>query len=110
MDKPISDQQRKALHLWFRQWAAAFAHEGVTMNLILNNLTKRGLEVLPTETCMKEQVWKVVSRAMTGNESTTKITNDDLEKIHLALTRWSSVEMNVVAPPFPSYENEDLQG
>lgn len=92
-----TDNQNRAMHLWFRQIAETCQNQGVTMNLIINHTH----DVSVTEYGVKA-LWHVLQKALYGTDSTAQIKKsgqiDKMVEHFVALFAKEEVEL----PPFPS--------
>lgn len=94
-----TSQQNKALHVY--------------CPLLADDLNAAGLEVQQTLTkpleipwnahLVKELIWRPVQRAMTGKESTTELTTDEIDKIYRVIDRHMA-QTHGISVPFPSDE------
>lgn len=100
-------QQNNALHLWFQQLADALNEKGITAQQIFS----RPVENFWTPEIVKE-IWRKVQKAMFGKRSTTQLfKTGEIDKVYDVLNKLISERTNgeVVVPPFPSYENEEIK-
>jgi hypothetical protein len=92
-----TDNQNRAMHLWFRQIAETCQNQGVTMNMVINHVH----DVSVTEHGVKS-LWHVLQKALFGTQSTTEIKKsgqiDKLVDHFVALFAKEEVEL----PPFPN--------
>lgn len=77
-EKQRSGLQNNALHLWCTQVAEALNAAGITFTQFF----KPGFEVPWNDKIIKEQVWKPVQGAMTGEGSTSKASTTDYPKVY----------------------------
>lgn len=94
-----TDEQNRALHLYFRWVAEALAEKHIDFRDLK-------VEIQPTEHLVKELMWKPIQIAMYGKESTTKLEKSELSAIydtlHRALLDADRFGVNV---PFPNKED-----
>ncbi len=95
-DKPRTNQQNKALHLYF--------------TLACQELTGAGLDIkkvvadIPwTPYNFKEYIWRPIQIAMTGKQSTTQLTTKEIDLIWEAVNR-TMAEMGLHVD-FPSIDS-----
>lgn len=81
--KQRTDKQRKALELYCKFIAEKLNEEGVTFQMFF----KPGIEVPWTQQIVKDNVWRPVQQAMTGDKSTTKPHTDQYPKIYEVVNR-----------------------
>ena len=75
--KTLTRQQQKSIYLYFRQVAKMMNENGFTMEMLINN----GFQVYITEHIIK-QLWLNIQNGMYGDESTTKLTTEKINKIY----------------------------
>ena len=76
-EKKRSLRQNAALHLWFQQLSDTFNQDGIDMRAFL----KANVDIYWTPYGVKEYIWKVVQKQAFGDDSTTKLTTDKINKI-----------------------------
>jgi hypothetical protein len=97
--KTRTNQQNRALHLYFSFMADAlneftsFQYQGL----------KDTYEIPYNVTIVKEFVWRPVQKAITGKESTTKLTTSDINEILRTFDKFFSEKG--IELTFPSWEN-----
>lgn len=97
-----TDQQNRALHLWFEQLAKVLNDEGKSMSVILQKFV---LDIPASKYSVKELLWKPLQSAMYGKESTTELLKkEEIDKVYDALCKFMGEEIQVQVPPFPSVE------
>jgi len=103
-----TDQQNKALHLWFHQLAKSLNDEGYSIQHVLS---KKTVDVPWTDTAVKEILWRPLQEIMVGEESTAQADSGDYTKVYETINRHLSTLFGVHVP-FPSMESlaEKRQG
>ena len=100
MSEPRTDQQNKAMHLYFQQVANALNDAGLTMEQTLQNLT---MEIEWTKESVKEILWRTAQRRLLGKQSTRELNKqEDITRIYEVVNRFLA-KMGIHVP-FPSYE------
>ena len=105
--KPVistrTEQQNKALHLFFTQLAEELNEKGMDMR----KLIRPEVEISWTTYSVKEYLWKPIQKILTGKKSTTKL--DKTQEINLIYDNLNRIivertkgEINF--PPFPCIE------
>ena len=100
-EKPKTDKQRAAAHLWMEQAAKVLNDHGVTKQIVLENLTTRGLDTAWTKESFKEDVYRPVFNAVAAKQSTEEANTTDHDIVVQGLQKWAAKELGVVLPPFP---------
>ncbi len=95
-----STSQNNALHLYCELLSKALNDSGYDMKLVLEKLSKDA-EIPWTQLTVKERLWKVVQKAMTGKQSTTEPTRKEYVDIYDALNR-ITIENFGVSVQWPS--------
>jgi len=65
MDKPKTDKQRAAIHLWFQQVADTLNDHAIDKRVVIEKLTTRGLDTRWTGDSFKADVYKPVFQKVT---------------------------------------------
>jgi hypothetical protein len=94
-----TDQQNKALHVWLREVGEALNDSGYDMR----NTLKHDIEIPWSEDRVKEFIWKPVQEAVTGKDSTTKLTTVEITEVHDILNKHLGEKLGIHVP-WPSYE------
>lgn len=89
----ITEQQRKALHVYFRQLAGLLAEQHF-------DFREMKVELTPTEQLVKDHMWKPVQEALYGKKSTTELTKDEVSVVYDHLHR-ALIEHFGINLPFP---------
>lgn len=99
-----SPRQNRALHLYLAQVAEALDREGHTVQDIVKQIKKA--EIHPTQSILKEIVWRPLQEIILGKESTTELGKLDVDKVYEVFNKWlgQSFEIHI---PFPSYDSEE---
>lgn len=96
-----TEQQNKALHLWFTQVAEALDSEGLSIQEVLAKAVDRPW----TETSVKELMWRPIQKAMLDKESTTGLERSECSKVYEVLNRHLGTHFGVHVP-FPSEDGQ----
>ena len=75
--------QNRSLHLYCGQLAQMFNNDGLTFTAFF----KEGFELSWTPEIVKDNIWRKVQLAMTGEDSTTKPKTSDYPKIYEVVNR-----------------------
>lgn len=102
MRKQRTTQQNKAIHKYFELLADALNESGWEMKRLLSQ--KPEIEIPWTPSSIKECIWRPVLRAMTGEDSTTKMNTVDPSEIYQVVDRHIS-QLTGVHVEFPSEES-----
>lgn len=95
--KTRTDQQNRALHLYFQLLADEFNNAGYTVQLILS----KKMDLDWTKDSVKELLWRPAQRAILGKKSTTELSKqEDIDKVYEHLNRHLS-EKFFIHIPFP---------
>ena len=101
-----TDQQNKALHLFFQLLADELNREGKSMSLVLQKFI---LDAPATKYMIKELVCKPLQESMLCKKSTTELLKkEEIDKIYDALNKFMAEELEVSCPPFPSLEEQSF--
>lgn len=106
--EPKTDEQRSAVHVWFRQAAEHLNKEGIERRAVLEELATRGIDLQWSEQNFKE-VWKGVQAKMLEIESTEDLTTKDPNTIYEALCIYFAQQHGATLPPFPSRHTQGLE-
>ena len=94
-----TDQQNKALHLYFTHLAEDLNNAGLDMRKTL----KPEISIPWTPANIKEFLWRPIQKAQVGKDSTKDLTTDELDKIYATLNRHLG-EKFFIYTAFPSQE------
>ena len=108
-DQQRTDSQNRSLHLWFRHVAKALNDAGIDQKATIDKLQTRGLDIPWTDSAFKENVWKPIYKAMSGNESTTDANRTDYNAEYMGLCKWFAQEFGVTLPPFPDRFSQAME-
>ena len=102
-----SDQQNRALHLYFNLLAEELNQHGMDMKHFLKvDISWSGLMV-------KELLWKPLQKIHLGEKSTTRLKTEDINKIwdilNRVITERSGGNINVAFPSIESLSEEDFK-
>lgn len=89
----MTEQQNKALHLYFRLLAQELADKDFDFKSI-------HIPIEPTESLVKEYMWKPIQRAMFDKKSTQELTQGEVGRIYDVLHRHlvEKLDVNVQFP------------
>ena len=97
LDKQRTDQQRKGLHLWFRQISDLCLEHGIDMRMIVK-------EEVPIP-CTPENIkmlWKMIQQSMFGKKSTNDLKKTgEIDLIQDTLIKVFAERTHLELPPFP---------
>jgi len=94
-----TDQQNKALHLYFRLLSEELNNAGLDMRKTL----KPEVEIPWTPDNIKEFLWRPVQKAQLKKKSTTELESDEIDKIFETLNRHMGEKFGIHVP-FPNRE------
>jgi len=100
-EKQRTEQQNKALHLFFRLLAEKLNEHGKDLATIL---VKSPIDIPATEKNVKEVIWRPIQEAMLGKKSTTILTTKEIDRIVDVICKFLG-EMKIECPTFPSVED-----
>ena len=95
-----TDQQNRALHLWFTMLAEELNAAGYDMKKVM----RQSVDIPWTAYNVKEFLWRPVQESQLGKKSTTSLKTDEIDKIYETINRVVG-ERTGVHVPFPSMEN-----
>jgi hypothetical protein len=107
-EQPKTDAQRSAIHIWFRQVAEVLNDAGLDKRVVIEKLSKRGIDMPWTESSVKADIYKPIFQVVHDKKSTEDAGTTDHDKVYHGLVKWFGQEFGVPLPPFPSRENEGL--
>lgn len=97
-----TDQQNRALHVYFELLAEELNDAGLDMRKVL----KPSIDIPWTKSSVKEYLWRPIQYATTQKKSTTKLLKQkDIDIIYETLNRHLS-QIFGISVPFPSVEND----
>lgn len=97
LEQTRTDQQNKALHVWFQAVADECNKHGVDAKLVMSKVMRMDM----TPAFIKE-MWKTLQRALYGKTSTTQLRkNGEIDKIRDHFIRFFANEFELELPPFP---------
>ena len=95
-----TEQQNRALHVYFTQVAEALNDAGYTVQMVL----KEKMELDWTLDMVKELLWRAAQQAILKKKSTTELKKQgDIDKVYDHLNRHLSEKFQIHVP-FPSHE------
>jgi len=100
MASPRTDQQNRALHLYFEMVAKELNDAGYSMEQVLDNFT---MELEWTKESVKEILWRTAQRRLLGKQSTKELNKqEDITRTYEAVNRFlAKLGVHV---PFPTHE------
>ena len=96
-EKPVTDKQFRALHVWCKLMADLLDAHGLDMRKTL----KPDIEIPWEGRTVKEYIWKPVLAAMTLKESSTEMSTVDPTAILQVIARHFSEKHGIEVPPWP---------
>lgn len=97
-EKKRSNQQSKALHLWFELLAEELNNAGLEMRKVL----KPEIEISWTKNNVKEYLYKPILHALTLKSSTTEMNTAEPSKVYEIIVRHLGEKFGLECPAFPS--------
>lgn len=94
-----TDQQNRALHLWFTQLSTALNEGGYDMRAVI----REGVDIFWSPFTVKDHLWRPVQKALLGKESTKDLNKDEIDKVFDVINK-AVGERCGVHVPFPSWE------
>ena len=86
-----TNQQNKAMHLYFRMLAEALNDAGYDMKKTL----KPEIEIPWTPEMVKEHLWKPIQKIMMDKESTTEMETMDPDEVYRVLDRFMADKFGI---------------
>ena len=105
--KNRTNQQNKALHLFFTQLADQLNSAGLYMKKTL----KENVDIPWQPSSIKEYLWRPIQLAATGKESTTELDSKEIDDIYDILNKHlgEKFSVNVAFPSVEELENKQLR-
>ena len=100
MDKPRTDQQNRALHLYFSHLADILNDAGLDMRKVL----KPSISIPWTPQTIKENLWKPVMEFQLQKSSTTEMTTKDIDVVYDTINRHLGEKFGITVE-FPGIES-----
>ena len=99
-----TEQQNKALHLYFTQIAEALNHEGYDVRLVLQVIAEKGVDFMWSPALVKEILWRKIQKKYLDKHSTTELDSiGEITEIYDMLNKFISENFQIHVP-FPSIE------
>lgn len=98
-EKQRTDQQNKALHLFFTQLAEELNSAGLDMRKTL----KPEVDIPWSGKTIKEYLWRPIMKAQLGKESTTELTTKEIDLVFDTINRHLGEKFGIHLD-FPSIE------
>lgn len=93
-----TDQQRKALEVFFKLLADSLNNAGLDQRVVL----KPSVSIPWTQQAVKDQLWRPIQIAMTSKKSTTQLEKQlEIDEIHAALMRHLGERFDLEYIEFP---------
>lgn len=100
MDKPRTEAQNKALHLYFTQLAEMLNDAGLDMRKVL----RPSISIPWSGETIKEYLWKPVMEFQLQKSSTTEMTTKDIDEVYDTINRHIGEKFGITLE-FPSMES-----
>lgn len=100
MDKPRTEAQNKALHLYFTQLAEVLNDSGYDMKKVL----KPTVDIPWSSKNIKEFLWRPIMKIQTGKESTKDLTTKEIDEVFDVINRHLSEKFGITIE-FPSIDS-----
>lgn len=97
-ERPKTDKQRSALHVWCEQLAETLNDAGLDIRKTL----RQDVDVPWSKTSIKEHIWKPVLEALTDKKSTEDMTTVEPTEVYNVISRHLQQTFGVSVPPWPS--------
>ena len=104
--KPKTDKQRSAIHLWMDLVAKVLNESGIDKRVVIHKLSTRGLDTQWTGASFKEDVYRPVYQSVSAKQSTEDANTLDHDIVVQGLQKWVAQEFGVVLPHFPDRFNQ----
>ena len=97
--KKRTDNQNRALHLWFTQLAEALNSAGFDMRKVI----RKEVDISWSPLSVKNYLWRPIQKELFQKKSTTQLTTEEINQIYDNVNRIIS-ERTGVSVPFPNIE------
>lgn len=98
--KRRTEQQNRALHLYFQQLSEALNQDGFDVRVVISS----SVDMMWTPYLVKELLWRATQKALFGKQSTTQLRKvGEIEKVYDVINKIVG-ERTGVYVPFPSME------
>lgn len=105
MEQHRTDQQNKALHVWFEAVAEECRKNSVDAQMVMTKVVRMNM----TATFIKE-MWKSLQLALFQKKSTTQLRKSgEIDIIRDHFIRFFAEKFELELPPFPDSKKDDLQ-
>lgn len=99
-----TDQQNKALHVWFEAVAEECRKNGVDAKMVMNKVVRMNM----TSAFIKE-MWKTLQQALFQKKSTTQLRKSgEIDILRDHFIRFFAEQFEMELPPFPSNKPEEF--
>ncbi len=103
MEAYRTNQQNKAIHVWFDAVSKTCNENGVDAKLVMSKVIRMDM----TPVFIKE-MWKTLQTALFGKTSTTQLRKSgEIDRIVDHFIRFFANEFELELPPFPSLETKE---
>ena len=99
-----SDKQNRALHLFYTMLSDELNSAGLDQRVVL----KPSIDIPWNLESVKNQLWRPIQKAITGKESTTELTTDEIDKVYAILMKHMNEKFKIECN-FPSEEERELE-
>jgi len=94
-----TNQQSRALHLYFQQVAEALNDAGLEIKEVIPEA-----DVPWTKETVKENIWRIIQWTMLLKKSTKELTKEEVGEVYNVVNRY--LAQHGIHIPFPSYDND----
>ena len=106
INKQISEQQMKSIHLYLQWVADELNQQGQTMQNVVKQISK--VEIRPTKENLKEMVWREIQKAVLKKDSVTFLTKQEVSQVYEVMSAWLAKHFGIDLP-FPLDETRAYQ-
>ncbi len=100
-----TEQQNRALHLYFDLIAQALNREGLDVRVVLQVISEKGLDMMWSRNLVKELLWRNIQEQFLKKHSTTELDSiGEINKIYDMLNKFLS-ENFFISEQFPSIDS-----
>jgi len=100
MDKPRTESQNKALHLYFSHLAEILNDNNLDMRKVL----KPSINIPWTAKSIKEYLWRPIMKIQLGKDSTTELTTKEIVEVYDVINKHLGEQFGITVE-FPSQES-----
>ena len=95
--------QNASLHKLFSMWSKSLNDGGFSIQRVVALFKKA--EIMWTMLSVKDIIWRNMQVALTGKESTTKLTTEEVTKVYKVTDNYLSTKVGIDSIPFPSIDS-----